>query len=158
MSYPLVIRLMLAMTLMPDASYRESLARLAGVLADIPFVLQWHVPTEKVVTEWRLPVPADVMEDVFWVAAGPLVSDDEPSAVLLASMMVCAADGMLVNLPDTPENRAMSGDVPVGRTLSMARHTACYAFGGHRPERTTVDADSAICVTPGGDSRGPPFR
>jgi hypothetical protein len=30
MSYPLVIRLMLAMTLMPDASYCESLARAAG--------------------------------------------------------------------------------------------------------------------------------
>jgi hypothetical protein len=50
MSYPLVIRLMVAMTLMPDASYCESLARIAGLLADIPFTLGWHVPTEKVVT------------------------------------------------------------------------------------------------------------
>jgi hypothetical protein len=49
------------------------------------------------------------MEEVFWAAAGPLVGDDEPSAVLLAGTMVCAADGMLVNLPDTPENRAMFG-------------------------------------------------
>ena len=44
MSYPLVIRLMLAMTLTPDASYCEALARLAGLLADIPFALDWHVP------------------------------------------------------------------------------------------------------------------
>jgi hypothetical protein len=109
MSYPLVIRLMLAMALMPDASYCEALARLAGVLADIPFVLEWHVPTEKVVTGWRLPVPADVMESLFWQAAGPLIGDDEPSAVLLAGMTACAADGMLVNLPDTPGNRAMFG-------------------------------------------------
>ena len=109
MSYPLVIRLMIAMALMPDASYCEALARLAGVLADIPFALEWHVPTEKVVTEWRLPVPAGVMEALFWEAAGPLVGDDEPSAVLLAGMMVCAADGMLVNLADTPANRAMFG-------------------------------------------------
>ena len=35
MSYPLVIWLMLAMALMPEASYCESLARLAGLLADI---------------------------------------------------------------------------------------------------------------------------
>ena len=109
MSYPLVIRLMIAMALMPDASYCEALTRLAGVLADIPFTLEWHVPTEKVVTQWRLPVPAGVMEGLFWEAAGPLIGDDEPSAVLLAGMMVCAADGMLVNLPDTPENRAMFG-------------------------------------------------
>jgi hypothetical protein len=37
MSYPLVIRLMIAMTLMPDASYCEALRGVAGLLADIPF-------------------------------------------------------------------------------------------------------------------------
>jgi len=109
MSYPLVIRLMIAMALMPGASYCESLARLAGLLADIPFGLEWHVPTENVVTAWRVLVPAALMEDLFWRAAGPLIGDDEPSAVLLAGMMVCAADGMLVNVADTPENRAMFG-------------------------------------------------
>ncbi len=109
MSYPLVIRLMVAMTLMPDGSYCESLARLAGLLAGVPFALEWHVPTEKVVTDWRVLVPADVMESVFWEAAGPLVSDGEPSAVLLAGMAVCAAGGMLVNLADTPANRKAFG-------------------------------------------------
>jgi hypothetical protein len=109
MSYPLVIRLMIAMTLMPDASYCESLARLAGLLADIPFVLEWHVPTEKVITDWRALVPAPLMEALFWRAAGPLAGDDGPSAVQLAGMMVCAADGMLVNVADTPANRAMFG-------------------------------------------------
>jgi hypothetical protein len=109
MSYPLVIRLMLAMTLMPDASCCQVLAGLAGLLADIPFARAWHVPTGKVVTDWRLLVPADVMEALFWQAAGPLIGDDEPSAVLLAGMMVCAADGMLVNIPDTPANRAEFG-------------------------------------------------
>jgi Insertion element 4 transposase N-terminal len=58
MSYPLVIRLMLVMTLMPDGSYCEALARLAGLLADVPFALEWHVPTEKVITDWRVLVPA----------------------------------------------------------------------------------------------------
>jgi Insertion element 4 transposase N-terminal len=109
MSYPLVIRLMLAMALMPDASYCEALARLAGLLADIPFALEWHVPTEKVVTAWRMLVPAGLLEALFWQAAGPLIAGDEPSAVLLAGMMVCAADGMLVNVADTPQNRAMFG-------------------------------------------------
>jgi hypothetical protein len=70
MSYPLVSRLMIAMTLMPDASYAEALARLAGLLADVPFALDWHVPTGKVVTEWRLLVPASAMEEVFWQASG----------------------------------------------------------------------------------------
>ena len=114
MSYPLVIRLMIAMALMPDGSYCESLARLAGLLADIPFALEWHVPTEKVVTDWRVLVPADVMEDLFWQAAGPLIGDGEQPAVLLAGMMVLAADGMLVNLADTPANRAMFGSTGTG--------------------------------------------
>jgi Insertion element 4 transposase N-terminal len=109
MSYPLVIRLMLAMTLMPGASYCEALARVAGLLADMPFALEWHVPTEKAITGWRALVPAPLMEALFWRAAGPLVADDEPSAVLLAGMTVCAADGMLVNVADTPANRAMFG-------------------------------------------------
>jgi hypothetical protein len=109
MSYPLVIRLMIAMALMPDASYREALARLAGLLADIPFTREWHVPTEKVITDWRLPVPADVLEEIFWQAAGPLIGDGEPSAVMLAGMPVGAADGMLVSLADTPANRTFFG-------------------------------------------------
>jgi hypothetical protein len=109
LSYPLVIRMMIAMTLMPDGSYREALARLAGLLADIPFAGHWHVPAEKVITGWRVLVPADVMEEVFWRAAGPLISDDDPQAVLLAGMMVCAADGMLVTVADTAPNRAAFG-------------------------------------------------
>src|SRR5260370_27580413 len=100
---------MVAMTVRPDASGREALARLAGLLADIPFTLEWHVPTGKVVTQWRLPGPASVMEDVFWEAAGPLTGDDEPSAVLLAGMPVGAADRILVDPADHPANPAMFG-------------------------------------------------
>jgi hypothetical protein len=100
---------MLAAGLMPEASYCEALARLAGLLTDIPFVLEWHVPTGKVITDWRLPVPPALMEDLFWQAAGPLIADDEPSAVMLAGMPVGAADGTLVNLADTAANRAFFG-------------------------------------------------
>ena len=109
LSYPLVIRLVIAMTLLPGASCAEAARVLAGLLADIPFTLDWHVPTGKTVTGWRLLIPAGVMEEVFRHAAGPLIGDDEPSAVMLAGMPVCAADGMLVNVAETPENRAYFG-------------------------------------------------
>ena len=109
MSYPLVIRLMLATGLMPDASYCEALARLSGLLTDIPLAQEWHVSTEKVITGWRLPVPPDVLESLFWQAAVPLIAGDGPSAVTLAGLPVAAAGGMLVNLADTPANRAFFG-------------------------------------------------
>src|SRR5246127_749477 len=66
-------------------------------------------PAGRVITDWRLLIPADVMKDIFWQAAGPLIADDEPSAVMLAGMPVGAADGMLVSLADTPANRAFFG-------------------------------------------------
>ena len=138
MSYPLVIRLMIAMTLMPDASYCEALRRVAGLLADIPFTLEWHVPTEKVVTDWRLPVPPDVMEGIFWQAAGPLIGDGEPSAVLLAGMMVLAADGMLVNLADTPANRAFFGST--GTAADDGRRRPVPAAEDRRADRAAPAA------------------
>jgi Insertion element 4 transposase N-terminal len=109
MSHPFTIRGMIAMGLMPDASYCQALSRLAGLLADVPLAREWHVPTEKVMTAWRNLVPPSVMEALFWKAAGPLIADDEPSAVMLAGMPVCAADGMLVNVADTPANRKFFG-------------------------------------------------
>jgi hypothetical protein len=57
---------------MPDASYCEALRGVAGLLADIPFTREWHVPTGKVVTDWRLPVRPDVTESIFWQAAARL--------------------------------------------------------------------------------------
>jgi hypothetical protein len=109
MSYPLVIRLVIAMTLLPGASYAGAARVLAGLLADIPFTLDWHVPTGKTITEWRLLIPAEVMEEIFRHTAGPLAGDDGPSAVMLAGMPVGGADGMLVNVAETPENRAYFG-------------------------------------------------
>lgn len=97
------------MTLMPESSYCEALSRLAELLADVPFTRDWHVPTEKVITDWRLPVPPSLTEALFWQSAGPLIGDGEPSAVTLAGMPVAGADGMLVYLADTPANRAFFG-------------------------------------------------
>jgi len=134
MSYPLVIRLLIAMTLLPGSCYAEAMRTLAGLLADIPFTLDWHVPTGKTVTEWRLLIPAEIMEEIFLQAAGPLIGDDEPSAVMLAGMPVNAADGMLVNVADTRENREYFGTTGTGDGSSpfpQARIVALTARAGH---------------------------
>jgi hypothetical protein len=134
MSYPLVIRLVIAMTLLPGSCYADAVRALAGLLADIPFTLDWHVPTGKTVTEWRLLIPAGIMEEIFLQAAGPLAGDDEPPAVMLAGMPVNAADGMLVNLADTRENREYFGTTGPGDGSSpfpQARIVALTARAGH---------------------------
>src|SRR6266540_1503904 len=105
MSYPLVIRLVIAMTLLPGASYSEAARVLAGLLADIPFTLDWHVPAGKTVTEWRLLIPAEVMEEIFRHAAGPLIGDAEPSAAILAAAMGKASDGEQTLLKDLAERQ-----------------------------------------------------
>ena len=106
MSYPLVIRLMIAMTLSPEG--RTAGAGQAGRAArGHPVRPGLARPYGESGHGLALPVPAEVMEDIFWQAAGPLIGDDEPSAVMLAGMPVGAADGMLVNLADTPANRVM---------------------------------------------------
>src|SRR6266536_4867139 len=104
-----------AMTLMPDASYTGAMRRLAGHLADVPFARDWHVPTSGVVTGWRGKVPPAVMQELFWLVAGPLADaasgddDDGGPVLVLGGMPVCGIDGMLVALADTPANRAMFG-------------------------------------------------
>jgi hypothetical protein len=109
LSYPLMIRLVIAMTLLPASSYSDAVRALAGLLAEIPFTLDWHAPTGKSIGEWRPLIHPEVMQEVFWHAAGTLIGDGEPSAVLVAGMPADAADGMLVNVADTPENRAYFG-------------------------------------------------
>ena len=134
MSYPLAVRLVIAMTLMPASSYAEAMRALAGLLADVPFTLDWHVPTGKTVTGWRLLIPPVILEEVFWHAAGPLTGDDEPSAVMLGGMPVDAADGMLVNLADTEENRAYFGTTGTADGSSpfpQLRIVAVTARAGH---------------------------
>jgi hypothetical protein len=114
LSYPMVIRLVIAMTLLPGSSYAEAARILAGLLADVPFTLDWHVPTGKTVGEWRMLIPPEILQEVFWHAAGVLISDGEPSAVMVAGMPADAAGGLLVNLADTAENRDWFGTTGTG--------------------------------------------
>jgi hypothetical protein len=133
LSYPLVIRLVIAMTLLPASSYAEAMRAVAGLLADVPFTLGWHVPTGKSIGEWRLLIPPEVMQEVFWHVAGDLVGPDEPSAVLVAGMPVDAVDGMLVNVADTKENRdhfGTTGTADGSSPFPQARIVALTARAG----------------------------
>src|SRR6266700_3857839 len=104
MSLPFTMRIVLAMTLMPDADYPEVIRAVTGLLPRLPWSRRWQVPTCKVVTKWRRRLGTWPLEQLFWRAAGPLVADGAPGSVMIAGRPLCAMDGFEVALPATPEN------------------------------------------------------
>jgi hypothetical protein len=106
MSLPLTARFVLAMTLLPEASYTEVMARLVGVLPKVPWKKVWRLPGAKVVTAWRRRLGPDVMQRLFGEVAGLI--DPRPD---WCGLLVCAVDGFHTRLADTPTNRARFGSV-----------------------------------------------
>jgi hypothetical protein len=86
------------------------------------------------------------MEEIFWHAAGPLISDDEPSAVLLDGRVVLAADGMLVNLADTPANRKAFGSTGTADDSSPFPQLRVVALAA-RAGRAKIGAIPGSCRT-----------
>jgi hypothetical protein len=97
--------------LSPECDYRETMARLAGHLAGVPWARRWHVPTSKVFTGWRRLLGWQVMEQLFWQAAGPVAGPAAPhgQATLWCGRELCAIDGFQTDLPATGANRKEFG-------------------------------------------------
>ena len=83
-------------------------------------------------------IPPEIMQEVFWHAAGALIGDGEPSAVMVAGMPADAADGMLVNVADTKENRDYFGTTGTGdesspfpqlRVVALTARACCAIRG-----------------------------
>ena len=104
MSLPLTARFVLAMTLLPEASYTEVMARLVGVLARVPWRRVWRVPTAKVITRWRRRLGPEAMRRLFERVAGLI--DARPD---WCGLVVCAVDGFHARLADTTANRQRFG-------------------------------------------------
>ena len=107
MSLELTCRFTVAMTLLPECDYRETMTRLAGHLAGVPWARRWHVPTSKVFTGWRRLLGWQIMEQLFWQAAGPAAPHGQ--AALWCGMELCAIDGFQIGLPATGANRKEFG-------------------------------------------------
>ena len=68
----MTVRLLVAMTLMPDARVPEVTLRVAGLLACLPWARPWHVPGTEAVTRRLDMIPAELFEALFWLVAGPI--------------------------------------------------------------------------------------
>jgi Insertion element 4 transposase N-terminal len=107
MSLPFIMRIVVAMTLLPDADYPEVIRVLTGLLPRLPWARRWQVPTHKTITIWRRRLGTWPLEQLFWRVAGPLVPDGAPGAVMIAGRPLCSMDGFELDLPATPENLAV---------------------------------------------------
>jgi Insertion element 4 transposase N-terminal len=140
MSLELTCRFTVAMALSPECGYRETMARLAGHLAGMPWARRWHVPTTKVFTSWRRLLGWQVMEQLFWQAAGPVADPAAPlsAAALWCGLELCAIDGFQIDLPATDANRAEfgssgtsdgSGPFPQARAVLVTARAARAMLG-----------------------------
>jgi len=142
MSLPLVARLVMAMTLLPHASYVEALAQLVGILPRLPWLHAWRIPESTVVTAWRRRLGVAPMRALFARVAGHIVTAAEPGA-LWHGLWVCTLDGCQVKVPDSPENRAAfgsSGTADDCASFPMVRVVKAVARAGRALLAAEVDA------------------
>jgi hypothetical protein len=113
-----MIRVIVLMTLMPEARAGDVIAALAGDLALVPWARPWRPASARAAGDWRNalgPVPLEELRDlVLGSAWREHAGGGCPGAVIIGKsrpLKAGALDGTLVRVPDTPVNRAFFGTV-----------------------------------------------
>jgi Insertion element 4 transposase N-terminal len=116
-----MVRVIVLMTLMPDARVQDVIAALAGDLALIPWARPWRPASARAAGDWRNalgPVPLEELRDLVLGSAWRQHQGGGcPGAVMIGKERPLTAgslDGTLVRVPDTPANRAAFGTVGTG--------------------------------------------
>ena len=116
-----MIRVIVLMTLMPEARTGDVIAALAGDLALVPWARPWRPASARAAGDWRSalgPVPLEELRDlVLGSAWREHQSGGCPGAVTIGKRRLLKAgslDGTLLRVPDTPANRAFFGSVGTG--------------------------------------------
>jgi hypothetical protein len=116
-----MIRVIVLMTLMPDARIGDVIAALAGDLALVPWARPWRPASDRAAGDWRNalgPVPLEELRDlVLGWAWREHQGRGCPGAVTIgkkAPLTAGSLDGTLLRVPDTPANRAFFGTVGTG--------------------------------------------
>ena len=113
-----MIRVIVLMTLMPEARVQDVIAALAGDLALVPWARPWRPASARAAGDWRNalgPVPLEELRDLVLGSAWREHQDGGcPGAVTIGKRRPLRAgslDGTLLRVPDTPANRAFFGTV-----------------------------------------------
>jgi hypothetical protein len=113
-----MVRVIVLMTLMPDARVQDVIAALAGDLALVPWARPWRPASARSAGDWRNalgPVPLEELRDLVLGSAWREHRERGcPGAVTIGTKRPLRAgslDGTLLRVPDTPANRACFGTV-----------------------------------------------
>jgi hypothetical protein len=116
-----MIRVIVLMTLMPEARIADVIAALAGDLALVPWARPWRPASARAAGDWRNalgPVPLEELRDLVLDSAWREHQGAGcPGAVTIGKKKPLTAgslDGTLLRVPDTPANRAFFGTVGTG--------------------------------------------
>jgi hypothetical protein len=117
LSAAFMIRVIVLMTLMPEAQVSDVITALAGDLALVPWAKAWRAASERACADWRNalgPGPLEELQDVVLRAAQAEHRERDWRAVTIGRqepLTVSSLDGTLIKVPDTPANRAAYGSV-----------------------------------------------
>jgi hypothetical protein len=115
-----MIRVIVLMTLVPDAGIREAVIALAGDLALVPWARAWAPASERALGDWRNALGPEPLEELQAIVLGASWAEHEDRdwrAVITGRgrpLKVSSLDGTLIRVPDTPANRAAFGSVGTG--------------------------------------------
>src|SRR6266702_3866111 len=116
-----MIRVIVLMTLMPQAWIGDVIAALAGDLALVPWARPWRPASARAAGDWRKspgPVPLEELRDLVLGQAWREHRERGcPGAVTIGKnrpLKAGSLDGTLLRVPDTPANRAFFGTVGTG--------------------------------------------
>jgi hypothetical protein len=116
-----MIRVIVLMTLMPDARAQDVIAALAGDLALVPWARPWRPASARAAGDWRNALGPAPLEELRDLVLGSAWREHQergcPGAVTIGTRRPLRAgslDGTLIRVPDTPANRAFFGSVGTG--------------------------------------------
>jgi len=109
-----MIRVIVLMTLMPDAGIREAVTALAGDLVMVPWARPWRAASERALGDWRNalgPGPLEELQAIVLEASRREHGARDWREAAAGRLAVSSLDGTLIRVPDTPGNRAAFGSV-----------------------------------------------
>jgi len=120
LSRAFMIRVIVLMTLVPDADVREAVIALAGDLALVPWARVWVPASARALGDWRNALGPEPLEELRDIVVGASWAEHEERdwrAVIIGGtrpLKTGSLDGTLIRVPDTPANRRTFGSVGTG--------------------------------------------